>query len=212
MPAPLDPAVQTAALEPVGPALAMLDVVDIPHGLAALDALAKEAEVRVVAAGTVQAGEYLLLFGGEVEPTERSFLRAVERAGGALRDRVLLPWAEERILPALRDGARRWPCPGDTLGVIQTAAPPTLLRCVDAALKGAEVDLVELRVGDGLGGRAVASLWGELYDVQAALELAELAAGRGLAEGYSALAIPRADPEVGRALAPSSRFFKEWRG
>lgn len=209
MPAPLD---STTAPELVGPALAMLDVADIPHGLAALDALAKEAEVRVVAAGTVQAGEYLLLFGGEVEPTERAFERACERAGATLRDRVLLPWAEERILPALRDGVRRWPCPGDTLGVLQTMAPPTLLRAVDAALKGAEVDLVELRVGDGLGGRAVASLWGELYDVQAALELAERAVGLGLSQGYSAVAIPRADPEVGRALAPSSRFFKEWRG
>src|SRR5262245_47746434 len=138
----------------------MLAIGDVPLGLRALDALAKEAPVLVLAAGTIQNGDYLIAFSGQVEPVELSLGRATRTAAAALVDVVLLPHAEERIVPSLRDGVVRFPAPGDTLGVVQTQSPPTLLRAVDAALKGALVELCELRVGDGLGGKAIATLWG----------------------------------------------------
>ncbi len=195
-----------------GPALAMLEIGDLPAGFAALDALAKEAPVTVVAAGTIQHGHYLVAFAGDLEPVQLSFARASARAEGAVVDAVLLPHAEPRILPALRDGAVRFPVPGDALGVLQTATSPTLLRAVDAALKGALVELVELRAAEGLGGRALATLWGNQHDVEAAVELAIAAFSRGRADGCSAHVIANADPEVARALRHGTRFFKEFRG
>ncbi len=141
-----------------GPALAMLDISDIPRGLLALDALAKEAWVQVLSAGTVQDGRYLVLFAGEVEPVQRSFVRACDAAGTKLRDAVLLPWAEERIAPAIVEGTVRWPAAGDTLGVMQNDASPTLLRAVDAALKGALVE----------GARAAATNEGQYHAGNAA--------------------------------------------
>ena len=202
----------SAGIERLGPALAMLAIADVPLGLRALDALAKEAPVEIFAAGTIQNGDYLVAFAGEVEPVELAFARARAVAGDWLRDAVFLPHAERRILPALAAGKVHFPAPGDTLGVVQTGSPPTLVAAVDAALKGALVELVELRVGDGLAGRAIASLWGETHDVQAAMALCDRAILRGLAEGGSTTVIPNAEPAVGRALATGTRFFKEWRG
>lgn len=190
----------------------MLDVAEVPAGLQALDALVKEAEVTIAGAGTVQDGRYFLLFGGEVEPVQRAYDKACVAAGPCVRDAMLLPWAEERILPAVRDDVVRWPAPGDTLGVLQNATPPTLLRAVDAALKGALVQLVSLRVGDGLGGKAIAMLWGQTHDVEAALELAVRASRDGRPERWSTAVIRNADPAVAGALSPDSRFYKEWRG
>lgn len=195
-----------------GPAVAMLDIVAIPPGLHALDALVKEAEINVLSAGTVQSGRYLILFAGEVEPVERALRRAIAVTGASLSDSVMLAHAEPRIVPAIRTGAVRWPAPGDTLGVVQTPTTPTLLRAVEAALKGAHVELVELRIADGLGGQGVASLWGETYDVEAAIELAERAiAGTGCAGAWTTI-IRNADPEIARALRSTTRFHKEWRG
>ncbi len=125
---------------------------------------------------------------------------------------MLLPYAEPRLVPALRDGTVCFPAPGDTLGVVQTSSSPTLLRAVDAALKGATVELVELRLAEGLGGRALATLWGNQSDVEAAVELATAAFSRGLRAGCTTSVIANADPEVGRALRSGSRFFKEFRG
>lgn len=198
-----------------GPAVAMIDVAAVPPGLHALDALVKEALVEILSAGTVQCGRYLVLFGGDVEPVERALARAREVTGRALVDAVLLPDAEPRIVPAARGGRVTVPGAGDTLGVVQTPTTPSLLRALDAALKGALVELVELRVADGLGGQAVASLWGESYDVEAAIELAEDAVARHRPASREAMwttIIRNADPEVGRALRSTTRFFKEWRG
>jgi microcompartment protein CcmL/EutN len=195
-----------------GPALAMLELGDVPSGFVALDALVKEAQVTVIAAGTIQCGHWLVAFAGEVLAVELSFARATSRVEKAILDAVLLPHAEPRILPALRDGTVRFPAPGDALGIVQTGSSPTLLRAVDAALKGALVELVELRVAEGLGGRGLASLWGKQHDVEAAIELATEAFARGRGEGCSAAVIPNADPEVGRALGSGTRFFKEFRG
>lgn len=195
-----------------GPAVAMLEIGDVPAGFLALDALAKEAAVSVISAGTVQSGHFLIAFAGEVEPVELSFASALEAAKDALVDAVLLPYAEPRILPALLDGSPRKPGSGDALGVLQTSASPTLLRAVDAALKGAEVELLELRLAEGLQGRGLAMLWGLQHDIQAAVEHANLAYGRGLSAGCTAAVIANADREIGRALRKGTRFFKELRG
>ncbi|HEX5856122.1 MAG TPA: BMC domain-containing protein [Thermoanaerobaculia bacterium] len=195
-----------------GPALALILLGDIPPGLFVLDALAKEAEVEVLKTGTIHCGRYLILFGGEVGPVERSWRRALDLGGSSVVDEVLLPHAEARVAPAIRTGTIRWPASGDTLGVLQAATPPVLVRAVDAALKGALVELVELRVGDGLGGKAIASLWGETHDVEAAIDLARASFERAGAQGSSTAVIPRADPSVREALGSGSRFFREFRG
>jgi microcompartment protein CcmL/EutN len=203
-----------------GPALAMLQFGEVPKGLRALDALVKEASVEVLAAGTVQCGHYLVAFGGQVEAVLRSFNRAKEVGGSAAIDSVLLPDAEERIVPAFRDGVVRSPqrTTGDALGVIQSAACPVLLGAVDAGLKGAHVDLVELRVAEGLGGKALATLWGELHDVEAAVEIACGVIQRQVDRGAIAPAaattevIPNADDGILDAVSSGTRFFQEWRG
>jgi microcompartment protein CcmL/EutN len=193
-----------------GPALSLLLVDEVPAGLYVLDVLAKEAEVSVLRAGTIQNGAWLVLFGGEVGPVTRSHARALAAGGAHVKDEALLPHAEPRIAPAVLGGGVRWPAPGDTLGVLQAPTPPVLFAAVDAALKGAQVELVELRLADGLGGKATASLWGETHDVQAAVDLA-----RGVFEGRAAAStaiIPRADAAVHAVLGAPSRFFGEWRG
>ena len=197
----------------LGPALAMLDIADIPHGLLALDALAKEALVGVAMRGTVQPGRYLILFGGEVEAVQRSHRKATTAVRSALVDDVLLPFAEDRILPAMRKATIQWPAQGDTLGIVQNGTPPSLLRAIDAALKGAYVDLIQLRIAAGLGGKAFALLWGETHDVEAALEIAEdVIQTQGRPKDYSAAIVRNADPEVIAAFEEGTTFFQEWRG
>ncbi len=203
-------------VEDQGPALAMVEISDLPVGFAALDALVKEAPVVVIGAGTVQHGHWLVAFAGAVHAVELSFARALRCAGPMVLDAVLLADAEPRILPSLSLGTRREPTwcsgSGDALGVVQTSSSPTLLRSIDAALKGATVELVELRAAEGLGGRAIALIWGHQHDVEAAVDLATGAFARGRPEGCSTVVIPNADREIGRALLGGSRYFKEFRG
>lgn len=190
----------------------MIEFADIPTGIQALDALAKQAEVVVGAAGTVQCGRYLILFGGEVQAVQFAFARAQLIASDSIADSVLLPHAHAGIDEAILHGKLQWPAPGDTLGVVQTSSSPTMVGAVDAALKGAEVQLVELRIADGLGGKAVATLWGELADIQAAVGIATERIASGVSTGSKVSVIARADETVMRAVCAGTRFFQEWRG
>ena len=78
--APCAPNPEQESPEVTGPALALLEISDVPAGFLALDALAKEAAVEVISAGTVQSGHFLIAFAGEVEPVEMSFARALDSA------------------------------------------------------------------------------------------------------------------------------------
>jgi len=193
--------------EKVGPALAMFDISEIPRGISTLDALVKEAPVTVVSAGTIPSGRYLILFGGSVEEVEFAWNKAKTVAGSSIKDAVMLPFAEERILPAIGAKKPSSPGAGDTLGVLQAGSAPTLIRAVDHALKGAYVELLELRVAMGLTGKATAMFWGETHDMEAAIALARDAGKLGRGDTVSWSIIRNADPEVTRSFHGGSTFF-----
>lgn len=193
----------------LGPALAMVELCDIPSGLVALDFIAKEAPVTVAGAGTIFHGHFLIVFVGSVAEVDMSYARALERTGASVVDCVLLPDAEPRLLPALSRGERRPPRDGDALGMLEAKSSPTLVGAIDAALKGTGVELVELRLAEGLGGKALASLWGYQHEVEAAIEYATKRLERGRFEGSSSTVIANAHPEVTRVLRGGTRFFKE---
>ena len=189
-----------------GPAVAFLDIGDIPIALLALDALIKEAPVQLLSSGSVQPGRWLTLFGGEVESCEMAFNKALSAASGHVVDKVFLPWADPRLVPALLSVRVHQPNPGDTLIVLQTQSTPCLIGALDKALKGAEVSLMQIRAAQGLGGQAFATLWGTAHDAEAAQELAQsYCAGRQ--RTLSSQLIRNADPVVALALAGGSSFF-----
>ena len=76
-----------------------------------------------------------------------------------------------------------------------------------AAVKGALVEVAELRLGNGLGGRGLAILGGTRTDVEAAAEIA----GRALAGRSGTLChsiISNVHEQFAERLEESSRFFK----
>lgn len=185
--------------------LALLEYGSLATGVLAVDRLLKRSPVALLRCGTVHPGRWLALVGGSVAATEEAHAEgvAVGREAGALLDEVWLPDPHAALAAAL-EGGRRAP-QGEALGVLETATSPALLAALDAALKAVPVALVELRLADDLGGRAVAFLDGSLTEVEAALETATaVATGRGTAAGTSL--IPRLDDTLRRVLAAGTRF------
>jgi microcompartment protein CcmL/EutN len=82
-------------------------------------------------------------------------------------------------------------------------APPAILAAVDAAVKSTPVVLSEVRLGDGLGGRALALLSGELFDVETALEICGERAGDQLLAGTL---LPRLDSDLRLVLDQGTHF------
>ncbi len=155
------------------PALALLEFHSIAAGIEAGDAMVKRAPVERIMTGTIQPGYYLVLVVGEVADVVEAVDAGVLACGEALRDRLLLPNVHPGVVAAL--GGER--APGGpagslgALGVVETATVAAGIQAADAGLKGADVVLSQLRLGDGLGGKGLALFAGLVSDVEAAVAI-----------------------------------------
>jgi microcompartment protein CcmL/EutN len=152
------------------PALGLLEFSSIATGIVAGDAMAKRAPIAALHAGTIHPGKYLVLVSGDVASVEEALQAGRLAAGGALVDELFLPAVDPAVVEALRGGRRR--SDGEALGVVETRTVAATLLAADAGVKGAEVALLEVRLADGLGGKAFALFGGAVTDVQAAVERA----------------------------------------
>ncbi len=152
------------------PAIALIEFDSIAIGVRAGDAMVKRAPVDVTYAGTVHPGKYLVLVGGDVACVEESYTAGLAAGGDAVLDRIFLPSAHPEVVRYLR--GMRGRVTGEALGIVETRTVAATLGAADRGLKGAEVDLVELKLADRLGGKAYCMFSGTLADIEAAVEIA----------------------------------------
>ena len=174
-------------------AIAAIETSSIAQGFVVADAMVKQAEVDVLEATTLSPGRFWVLIGGEVATVRASHRRGVEVAADTLLDELFIPQLHEGVLAALRGTVP--PSDEDALGVIETLTAASAIVAADLAAKGAAIRLRDVRLANGIGGKGVVTLTGEVSDVQAGI-----AAGRALAQSRGLLArtvvIPRLDARL----------------
>jgi microcompartment protein CcmL/EutN len=166
------------------PAIALLELDSIAIGIEAGDAMAKRSPIDVIYAGTVHPGRYLVLVGGAVADVEEALEAGRAVGGPAILDLVLLA----DVHP----------------DVIETQTVAAIIDAADAGVKGARVRLLELRLADGLGGKAYLLFGGSVADVEAAVEIGQArigAPGRAIAR-----VIPQLHGEMRENLEADARF------
>ena len=185
------------------PALTLIEFSSIAAGIQAADAMVKRAPIDVIQAGTVQPGKYLVLVGGLTADVEESLAAGREVGREAILDIVYLPQVHPSVVTALRGG--RSPEPAEALGVLETSSVAAAIRAADAGVKGAQVELVEVRLADGLGGKGIVLYSGVVADVEIAVAL-----GVESLQGPDALirqvVIPQLHEEMWDNLSHATRF------
>ena len=151
------------------PALALLEFHSIAAGIEAGDAMVKRAPVERILAGTIQPGYFLVLVTGEVADVTEAMDAGLLVAADFVRDRLLLPNVHPDVVAALN--GERATADAESLGIVETATVAAGILAADAGLKGAEVRLNQLRLGDGLGGKGLALFGGSVSDVEAAVAI-----------------------------------------
>jgi microcompartment protein CcmL/EutN len=152
------------------PAIALIELGSVAIGMLTGDAMVKRAPVRVTRAGSVHPGKYLVLVAGDEASVEEAYEAGLQTGGSAILDSLLLPGVDPAVVAALQ--GRRLRIEAESLGVVETRTVAAAIGAADRGVKGAEVDLVELRLADDLGGRSYCMLSGTVADVEAAVELA----------------------------------------
>jgi len=185
------------------PAIALLEFGSIAVGIEAGDAMAKRAPLASLHAGTVQPGKYLVLAGGEVADVQEAQAAGVEAGRRSLLDQIFLPDVHRDVLDAIT-GERRG-SDGGAVGIIETRSVAAVIAAADAAVKGALVTLLDIRLADGLGGKGYLLLGGAVSDVEAGVDLGVSRLTRA-EELVGSVVIPQMHEEMYDNLRGRQRF------
>ncbi|MGQ9766816.1 MAG: BMC domain-containing protein, partial [Anaerolineae bacterium] len=126
--------------------------------------MAKKAPIARLVAGTVHNGKYLVMVAGAVADVEESLAAGLAVGASAVLDHVYLPGVHPHVVEALAAGRR--PRPLDALGIVETRTVAAAIAAADAGMKGAQVNLLEVRLADGLGGHGLVFFDGLVADVE----------------------------------------------
>ena len=184
-------------------ALALIELDSVPAGIFTADAMLKEAPIALLKSGTVHNGKYLILVGGSVASVGMAFAKGMSKGRDHLLDAVFLPDIHESVYQACM-GIRQ-SCGSEALSIVEMATVAAILKSADAAVKGSNVQLVELRLADDLGGKSIAIYAGKVEDVEMALNLSE-AALENKAFLLSQSIIPSIDTELAKQINNSTTF------
>ena len=179
----------------LGPCIGLLELASVARGVEAADAILWQAELELLFSSPVQPGKYVLLFTGSVQDVRAALDRGVEVAGAELVDRLLIPQVHGQVEGALRRQGGQINGHLDAVGVVETRTVAAAVLGADQALKTASVDLLDLRIANGLGGKSFFTVHGEVSDVRSSV-----AAGARTADETGQLAhqvvIPRPHPDL----------------
>lgn len=148
-------------------AIGMIELNSIAKGFEVCDTVLKTSEVKLVTSQSICPGKYIVFISGNVAEVESAIANGTETGGRYVVDTLVIPNVHEDVFPALY--ATKNVGDVDALGVIETFSVVSSIYAADAAVKAAQVRLIEIRMAMGLGGKAFCAFTGSVADVKAAL-------------------------------------------
>lgn len=178
-------------------AIGLVEVKNISKGVKVTDEMLKSAGVHLIQSGSVCPGKFVTIVGGSLSAIQAAVERAASVSEDALIDKFVIGNLGDKVFEAMcgtADTAVR-----KALGIVETFTAASAIIAADAAVKAANVSLIEVRVARGMGGKCFVSMTGEVADVKAAVEAgARLAAEEGVLINTEVIANPH--PELWEAV------------
>ena len=148
--------------------IGFLELNSIAKGVEVADIVLKAAAVDLIFARAGCPGKYYLLFTGEVAAVQASIDAGREVGGDHVVDDCVIPRVHPQVVRAIN--MTTMPEAMRAIGVMEFFSVTASVYSADAAVKAADVDLVDVRLGTGIGGKSFVVLTGEVAVVQAAVQ------------------------------------------
>jgi len=173
--------------------LGLIELTSIAAGMQACDIMLKTSNVELILSRTICSGKYMVLIGGDVAEVQSAVDNATTQNEFAVIDTFVIPNVHKDIFPALSGHSNVNLL--EALGVIESFSVASLIEGADAAVKAANVRIIEIRLAMALGGKAFCTLTGEVAAVTSAVDAgAKLIADKGLL--VNKIVIPQPRPEL----------------
>ena len=175
-------------------ALGMIEVQSIPLGVNAGDAMLKAATVQLVTAQPVCAGKYIVIVTGEVSAVSESVAAGKAEAGQRLIDSMVISHVHEQVPRAIN--ACNEIGEVAAIGVMEAYSLCAAVVAADAAVKAADIHLMDVRLGRG---QSFITMTGDVAAVRAAIHAAEgMPEVKGLLS--ESVVIPHPHPDIVKSL------------
>ena len=178
-------------------AVGLIELNSIAAGFYVTDAMLKAAEVELLVARSICSGKYMVIIGGKVAAVQSSVEIGQESWEEAVIDTMVIPNVHASVFPAIAGSSQ--PENLGALGILEAFSVASLIEGADAAVKAAKVELIEVRLAMALGGKAFATMTGNVAAVQAAIDAGAVMIGmKGLLVNKVVIA------------SPSPQLYKEY--
>ena len=137
--------------------LVLLELNSIARGIETADAMCKVATVDLIDAYAICPGKYIIIINGLLADVESALNKGKEIAGQHLIDELLIANISPKIVPAIL-GTSKIRQNIISLGSIETFSAASCIVASDLAAKKADIDLIEIRLAKGLGGKSYVTL------------------------------------------------------
>ena len=169
--------------------IGVIELKSIPKGVEAADAALKSAGVDMVSAHPACPGKYEIILSGSISNISAAVNHVTSRFEGYVIDSSVMGRIDEAVIKALFGTVT--PEAKGSLGLIETFSAASAIRAADIAVKTARVNIYDLRVSRGMGGKGVVMITGDIGDVTAAIEAgANYAKGIGTLSSSAVIAAP----------------------
>lgn len=155
-------------------AIGLVELISIARGIKIVDIMVKASQVELLEAKPICPGKYIVFIAGDISAVENAITAGKYYGGAMVVDDFILPNVHPSVIKAI--SAVSTVSEVQALGIIETFSVATLIVAADIAVKAGNVDLIEIRVGMGIGGKSFVTLTGDVGSVKASIEAGTTAA------------------------------------
>ena len=147
------------------PCIGFIETSSIARGIEATDAMMKMADVDLLMTTIIPRGKYLIMIGGRVADVEASLRAGLNTAGQTVLDHFIIQNVHPELPAAIKGRVKVDHI--EAIGIIETKEVASAIYAGDAAVKSANVKLIEAR--NQPGGKGLVVLTGEVGAVRTAV-------------------------------------------
>ena len=148
--------------------IGVLEFTSICRGIETADAMVKAGDVELVVSKTACPGKYIIIVSGDVGAV-KSAVEAGEEVGKQyIVDKLILANAHPQTIKSVQgvNDVKFF----DALGIMEFYSLASAVSAADAAAKSGLVEIIEIRLGMAIGGKAFVTLTGDVGSVKAAID------------------------------------------
>src|SRR5215831_12757991 len=173
--------------------LGLIELTSIAAGFQVTDAMLKASAVNLVLSRSICSGKYMVMIRGDVAAVQAAVSAGTQAGNFSVIDSFVIPNLHESVFPAISGATKVEEL--EALGIVESFSVASLIECADAAVKAANIQLIEIRLAMALGGKAFVTLTGNVAAVESAVEAgAQVVGSKGML--VNKVVIPSPRPEL----------------